>query len=45
MVFIQQIMLPKITNETYATNLDEYKLIETLWMALYVNGDNVTYFE
>ena len=26
-------------------NLDEYKSIETHWIALYVNGDNVTYFD
>ena len=26
-------------------NFDEYKLIGTHWIALYVNGDNVTYFD
>ena len=26
-------------------NLDEYESIETHWIALYVNGDNVTYFD
>ena len=26
-------------------NLDEYKSIEALWIALYANGDNVTYFD
>ena len=25
--------------------LDEYKSIGTHWIALYVNGDNVTYFD
>ena len=28
----------------YIINLDEYKSIGTCWIALYVNGDNVTYF-
>ena len=26
-------------------NLDEYKSIGTHWVTLYVNGDNVTYFD
>ena len=26
-------------------NLDKYKSIETHWIAWYVNGDNVTYFD
>ena len=29
----------------YVTNLDEYKSIETHWIALYVNAENVTYFD
>ena len=29
----------------YVINLDEYKSIRTHWIALYVNGDNVTYFD
>ena len=37
--------LVKIKNEVYVVNLDEYKSIETHWIALYVNGDNVTYFD
>ena len=28
----------------YIINLDKYKSIGTHWIALYVNGDNVTYF-
>ena len=32
--------LPKIKDRTYVRNLDEYKSIETHWIALYVNGDN-----
>ena len=34
--------LPKIKNGSYIINLDEYKLIETHWIALYVNGNNRT---
>ena len=36
--------LPEIQNGTYVTNLDEYKSVGTHWVALYVNGQNVTYF-
>ena len=34
--------LPKIKDEY---NLDEYKSIGTHWIVLYMNGDNVTYFD
>ena len=37
--------LPKITDGIYVTKLDDYKSIVTHWRALYVNGDNVTYFD
>ena len=37
-------ILPKIKDGAYTINLDEYKLIGTHWIALYVNS-NVTYFE
>ena len=37
--------LPKIKDGAYAINLDEYESIRTHWIALYVNGDNVTYFD
>ena len=42
--------LPKRKDGTYVVNLDEYKSIGTLWIALYVNGDAVasndaTYFD
>ena len=30
---------------TYGRNIDEYKSIGTHWIALYVNNNNVTYFE
>ena len=35
--------LSKIKDGTYVINLDEYKLTGTLWTALYVNGDKITY--
>ena len=37
--------LPKIKDGTYVLNLDESKSIETQWIALYVNVDNVTYLD
>ena len=37
--------LSKIMNRTYVINLDAYKSIETCWVALYANSDNVTYFD
>ena len=37
--------IPKIKDGAYVINLDEYKPIGTLWIALYVNGDNVTFFD
>ena len=36
--------LPKIKDEAYVINLDEFKSIGTHWIALYVNGNNITYF-
>ena len=36
--------LPKITYRVYVINLDEYKSIETHWIALYVNNNNLTFF-
>ena len=35
----------KIKDEAYVINLNEYKSIETHWVALYVIGDKVTYFD
>ena len=37
--------LPKIKDGVYVINLDEYKSIGTHWKALYVNGNNVIYFD
>ena len=36
--------LPKIKDGAYVMNLDEFNSIATHWTALYVNGNNVTYF-
>ena len=36
--------LPKMKNGAYLINIDEYKSIETNWIALYANAKNVTYF-
>ena len=33
--------LTKIKDWAYVINLDEYKLIGTHWMALYVNGNKI----
>ena len=37
--------LSKIKDGAYVINLDEYKLKGTHWIALYVNDNNVTYFD
>ena len=38
--------LPKIKDGAYhVINFDEYKSIETYWIALYANGNNVTYLD
>ena len=37
--------LPKIKDGAYIINLDKYDSIETHWIALYVNDNNVTYFD
>ena len=31
--------------QAYIISLDEYQLIETHWIALYVNNDNIIYFD
>ena len=35
--------LPKTNDGTYVMNVDEYKSIETHWIASYVTDNNVTY--
>ena len=37
--------LQKIKDEAYIANLDEYSDIETHWVALRVNNNDVTYFD
>ena len=37
--------LSKINNGEYAINLDEYSDIRTHWVTLYVQNNNVTYFD
>ena len=37
--------LPRIRDGTYAINHYEYKSIRTHWMALYVNCNNIIYFD
>ena len=44
MVFIQRIIYLK-KDRVYVINLEEFKSIGTRWVSLYVNGDNVTYFD
>ena len=36
--------LSKIKDGAFIINLDEYESIEIHWIALHVNGNNVTYF-
>ena len=45
MVLSQEIFLSKIKDGAYIINLDEYESIGTHWVALYVNAENVTYFD
>ena len=37
--------LPETKDGTYIMNLDEYRSIETHWIALDVDYDNLTYFD
>ena len=37
--------LSKIKNGAYIINLDEYESIGAHWIALYINDNNVTYFD
>ena len=37
--------LPTINDVAFIINLDEYESIETHWIDLYVNDNNVTYFD
>ena len=37
--------LPKIKDGAYIINLDEYESIGTHWITLYVNANNIVYFD
>ena len=37
--------LPKVKYGAYVINLDDYKSIGTHWIALYVNDNNIIYFD
>ena len=37
--------LPKIEDRVYAVNFAEYGSVVTNWIALYLNDDNLTYFD
>ena len=37
--------VPKIKDDVYVMNLDEFKSIRTHWIALNVNGKNIKYFD
>ena len=37
--------LPKVKDETYVINLDEYSDIGTHWIALYAQNNDLTYFD
>ena len=44
MVFISEIIYQR-KNGAYVINFHEFKSIGTHWIALYVNSENVTYFD
>ena len=35
--------LPKIKNVAHVINLDEYKSMQTHWVAFHINGDSIVY--
>ena len=43
--FYSRNYLSKIKDGTYTINLDEHESIGTHWIALYLNAENVTYFD
>ena len=38
-------MIPKIKDGEYVINLEKYESIGTHWIALYVNGNKIIYFD
>ena len=39
------LMVFNLNNRTYVINLEEYELIRTHWIALYVNSNSFIYFD
>ena len=37
--------MPKVKDGPYVINLDKYESVGTHWIALYVNGNDATYFD
>ena len=37
--------LPRVKDGAYIINFNKYKSIGTHWIALYVNGNNIIYFD
>ena len=37
--------MPKVKDGPYLINLDKYESVGTHWIALYVNGNDATYFD
>ena len=44
-VYLRDNLPDKIRDGAYVINLDEYSDIETHWIALYVQNNDVTYFD
>ena len=45
-MFLQKIMyLKKKKDGAYAINLDDFESIRSHWIALYMNGNNIIYFD
>ena len=44
-VYSQNNLQNTIEDGVYKVNLDEYKSIGTLWIALYANGNGASYFD
>ena len=44
LIFIREVVYLK-KDGTYTINVGQYESVGTHWLALYVNGDNITYFD
>ena len=45
MGLFQEIIYLKKKDAKFVKSLDDYESIGTHWITLYVNGDNITYFD